>query len=250
MRNVLLIGDGDDIGNGSFDVSDNKLNNQILATKLDDVFKRYTEMCQDFANQSSLFPGDKYKEVEEDIPKLITKNKQCLRIEDGYRKFSIVGLGGTFDHLHIGHRLMLTLAVLLGRDKIIIGITEEGMLEGKEFMDRIESYEERKQKVMSYMCSLKKDLASDVLVEIEPLKDRYGPTILLEKMDCIIITPETIDGALEINRIRSCKGFNPLQIFKVDLILLESSHCSTGCGGTKEKHKLSSTLIRKNNNKS
>lgn len=247
MRNVLLIGDGEGDDNGG--VGDDNPNTKLLTAKLDDVFKRYTEMCQDFANQSSLFSGDKYKEVEEDIPKLITINKQCLRIEDGYRKFSIVGLGGTFDHLHIGHRLMLTLAVLLGRDKIIIGITEEEMLEGKEFMDRIESYEERKQKVMSYMCSLKNDLASDVLVEIEPLKDRYGPTILLEKMDCIIITPETIDGALEINRIRSSKGFNPLQIFKVDLILLDSSYCSTGDGAT-GKNKLSSTLIRKNNNKS
>ena len=33
-------------------------------------------------------------------------------------------LGGTFDHLHVGHKLMLTESVMLTRDSLLVGVTD------------------------------------------------------------------------------------------------------------------------------
>jgi hypothetical protein len=37
--------------------------------------------------------------------------------------FDVVALGGTFDHLHAGHRLLLASAALIATKKLYIGIT-------------------------------------------------------------------------------------------------------------------------------
>jgi pantetheine-phosphate adenylyltransferase len=37
--------------------------------------------------------------------------------------FPVVALGGTFDHLHAGHKILLSMAALLARRKMIVGIT-------------------------------------------------------------------------------------------------------------------------------
>lgn len=37
--------------------------------------------------------------------------------------YDIVALGGTFDHLHSGHRILLTMAAWLASERLIVGIT-------------------------------------------------------------------------------------------------------------------------------
>ena len=37
--------------------------------------------------------------------------------------YPVVALGGTFDHLHAGHKILLSLAACIARDKLIVGIT-------------------------------------------------------------------------------------------------------------------------------
>lgn len=40
-------------------------------------------------------------------------------------------LGGTFDRLHVAHKLLLSEAALRAKSKITVGVTEENMLQGK-----------------------------------------------------------------------------------------------------------------------
>ena len=35
----------------------------------------------------------------------------------------VVALGGTFDHLHAGHKILLSMAAWLSRKKVIVGVT-------------------------------------------------------------------------------------------------------------------------------
>lgn len=43
---------------------------------------------------------------------------------DGVKpSFPVVALGGTFDHLHAGHKILLSMAAWIARKKVIVGVT-------------------------------------------------------------------------------------------------------------------------------
>lgn len=42
--------------------------------------------------------------------------------------FPVVALGGTFDHLHAGHKILLSMAAWITEEKIIVGVTGEAYL--------------------------------------------------------------------------------------------------------------------------
>nr|MDO8135373.1 hypothetical protein [Candidatus Njordarchaeum guaymaensis] len=58
-------------------------------------------------------------------------------------------------------------------------------------------------------------------VTIVPLEDPYGPTIVNEEISAIVVSPETLNTAIEINRIRTNNGMNQLRIYVVDFVLAE-----------------------------
>jgi pantetheine-phosphate adenylyltransferase len=37
--------------------------------------------------------------------------------------YPVVAMGGTFDHLHLGHKILLSMAALLASEKLIVGMT-------------------------------------------------------------------------------------------------------------------------------
>ena len=46
-----------------------------------------------------------------------------------------VVLGGTFDRIHIGHKILLSEAALRAQDRIVVGITDANMLKGSNFIE-------------------------------------------------------------------------------------------------------------------
>ena len=46
-----------------------------------------------------------------------------------------VALGGTFDHLHNGHKLLLTQALLCSDQKIVCGVTTDALLKKKAYAE-------------------------------------------------------------------------------------------------------------------
>jgi hypothetical protein len=51
------------------------------------------------------------------------ENYRDIRVRD----YEVVALGGTFDHLHAGHKIMLSSAVILAKSHIVIGLTGTGV---------------------------------------------------------------------------------------------------------------------------
>ena len=138
-------------------------------------------------------------------------------------------MGGTFDHLHEGHKYLISTALSLSK-KVVIGLTSESLLKNKEFFSKMQSYDERETAIISYISKI-----SDISrVEIVKLEDPYGPPIHEEDYEGIIVSQETYKNALTINNMREKNGFKPMIIIVIPI--LKNSN----------NEKISSTIIRAN----
>jgi hypothetical protein len=59
------------------------------------------------------------------------------------RKYSKVALGGSFDHIHVGHNLLLTTAILACRDELLVGLTSDSIIMEKDKEYITQSYLQR-----------------------------------------------------------------------------------------------------------
>ncbi|MFX1519202.1 MAG: phosphopantetheine adenylyltransferase [Promethearchaeota archaeon] len=132
------------------------------------------------------------------------------------KKYSVVGLGGTFDRLHKGHKALLQKAFEIG-EHVLIGITSEEMLSGKDNAKKIQPYTQR-------VKNMENHLKTNGLLQrakIVKLSDRYGPAITMPEMEAIIVTEETRPTAEEINNIRKANRLVPLAIISVPRVLAD-----------------------------
>ena len=85
-------------------------------------------------------------------------------------------------------------------------------MQTKKQHEKIASYEQRKQGLIAFLNLV----APKLEVVISPLRDIYGPSVMEEELDAIIVSLETIAGAKLINKVREEKSMKPLTIFTVN----------------------------------
>lgn len=146
-----------------------------------------------------------------------------------------VAVGGTFDHLHDGHKILLHLAAFCAKFRIIVGISGDALLQKKKFREYLEPLETRICAVVSF---LQKVVGDDQRYEIYRIDDVCGPTGYIEAIDGLVISHETALGAVFVNKVRAEKRFRALKIV-----------CANVVGGDADasnnwKGKLSSTDMR------
>lgn len=192
-----------------------------------------------------------------------------------------VAVGGTFDHLHAGHKLLLTATALLLQPstgsmdvqrRLIVGITGDNLLKNKKYAEYLQSWKQRQEVVVDFLSTIlffsqaqgKEDLETisfdepiangkaihtrfkqtKITIECVQIQDPFGPTITDETVSALVVSGETRSGGTAVNTRREEKGWKPLEIFEVDVLdCLDDKPSATE---TEEfAAKISSTAIRK-----
>lgn len=124
-----------------------------------------------------------------------------------------IALGGTFDQLHDGHRLLIDTACKLGR-RVSIGITSDSMLSNKKLQQQIMPFQERKELVLGYINANH----STIQVNVFELKTIFGIADSDASLDAIVVTRETLPNARKINAERKKHDLTPLAYVVVDFV--------------------------------
>lgn len=138
-------------------------------------------------------------------------------------------MGGTFDHLHDGHKLLLKTALSVS-ESIEIGLTSQYLLEKKQYTSKLEDYETRKKNIEDFLASFS-DLKRTNIVEIKNWGDMSGYAHDPE-YEGLVLSQETYENAVKLNKEREEKGLKPLVLVVIPLIKDENNQ------------KISSTSIR------
>lgn len=122
-------------------------------------------------------------------------------------------LGGTFDHLHRGHKHLL-MAAFQQAEKVSIGLSLAHLSHHKRFAKSIQPYDERHEQLAAYFKS------QDVLerATILPLSDIYGITLNTNDLDVLLVTEATAANGTLVNQERNKRHFPPLAIIRVPFV--------------------------------
>jgi pantetheine-phosphate adenylyltransferase len=120
--------------------------------------------------------------------------------------FPVVVLGGTFDHLHAGHKILLSMSAWIATRKIIVGVTGEQALQipevtlnmsvddvllvNKSNKKVLQNIDERISLVRSFLDLFKPGLE----LFIVPIYDVYGPTAVDPDIQALVVSKETLSG--------------------------------------------------------
>lgn len=189
-----------------------------------------------------------------------------------------VAVGGTFDHLHAGHKLLLTMTALLLDQRSIegacltIGITGDELLKNKKFKEELEDFSERQLAVQTFLLGvlglvsltnildkshnvesvlphgreIHNTLKSGLTIKYVEIFDPCGPTITDETITALVLSAESRGGGQAVNNQRGEKGWSALEIFEVDVLDVgEPDGDSRDQANNEFQSKISSTDIRR-----
>jgi pantetheine-phosphate adenylyltransferase len=103
----------------------------------------------------------------------------------------VVALGGTFDHLHAGHKILLSMGAWIASEKLIVGITDDALLVNKNYKEVLEPLSVRTERVRKFLEMFKPGVVYDIV----PITDVYGPTAWDPNIQALVVSKETLGGA-------------------------------------------------------
>jgi phosphopantetheine adenylyltransferase len=133
-----------------------------------------------------------------DDGKNVSFNKTGIIVKAAYEKeppirvYENVVLGGTFDHLHSGHKILLTMAAVITKTRLVCGVTDynDEKLHKKKYFELLEPINTRINHIESFINRIRRCINLQVI----KIADDYGPTRTDPLMDCIVGSVETAAG--------------------------------------------------------
>lgn len=159
-----------------------------------------------------------------------------------------VAVGGTWDHFHLGHKMLLTATALAvepvgdsdpNQERLItVGVTVDELLVNKKFAEYLQNYDARCTSAASFLIDIINFIPDQhdtpriqqgdksVLFKLRPnlslrmvqLSDPFGPTATEEDIDVLIVSKETSQGGAAVNPERARRGLKSLDVFEVDVL--------------------------------
>ena len=122
-------------------------------------------------------------------------------------------IGGSFDHLHIGHKHLMEIAFANSKF-VVIGLTSDQMTMHKKFQISFEDYQTRYKNLIDFLHQKSYQERYDII----KISNIYGQTLEDNIIQAIFITENTNRNALIINEKRKELNLKPLQIINVGLV--------------------------------
>uniref|UniRef100_A0A182NM99 Bifunctional coenzyme A synthase n=1 Tax=Anopheles dirus TaxID=7168 RepID=A0A182NM99_9DIPT len=162
------------------------------------------------------FPGVQVVELNKTDAERVTLP---AALDEDHQTYRNVVLGGTFDRIHAGHKVLLTQAALLATERLVVGVTDGGMIKSKKLHELILPAEQRIEHVSDFL----QDIDDSLRYEVVPILDPFGPTATDANMDLIVVSTETARGGAKVNELREQNGLNQLQVYTIELLDDEST---------------------------
>lgn len=117
-------------------------------------------------------------------------------------------VAGTFDVLHDGHRALIRRAFECG-DSVAVGITSDRM--ASECRDSTVPIGIRRAELERFLSGLG-------AYEIFEIDDMYGPDDVMDGVDVLVVSEETLDNGRALNERRVSRGLKPMELSVVPLV--------------------------------
>jgi cytidyltransferase-like protein len=128
-------------------------------------------------------------------------------------KFRKVAVGGTFDELHRGHKILLLKAFEIG-NRVLIGLCSDEFAKNLGKPHKTASYDERLKELRNFLSNLGVAERAEVI----PLNDAFGPTVTDRCIEAVVVSEETKPNADKINEQRMKNGIDPLRIVTINMV--------------------------------
>jgi len=127
-----------------------------------------------------------------------------------------VMVGGTFDPLHVGHKVLLRRSFeIAGSDGFVtIGLSSDEFASHKSHP--IRPYRIRRDELIAWIESM----SFSAGYHVECLADRFG-SALNEDFEALVVSEETFPVAEEINSLRQEMGREKVDIYKIRCIMAD-----------------------------
>ena len=123
----------------------------------------------------------------------------------------VAATGGTFDIIHRGHRALLGAA--LSYDHTIIGLSTDGFAvrRGKAILH---GYDTRRERLVRHI----RESHPGAACEVCPLDDDFGPAVLREGVDVLVVSWETRRAGHTLNVMRAGRGLGMVDVVVVPMM--------------------------------
>ncbi|MFB3889406.1 MAG: phosphopantetheine adenylyltransferase [Candidatus Bathyarchaeia archaeon] len=134
-------------------------------------------------------------------------------------EFKKVAVGGTFDELHRGHKVLLLKAFEIG-EYVLIGLSSDELVAKLNKPHVTATYEERLLELRAFL----RNLGLSSRAEVIRLTDAYGTSVKDPEIQALVVSEETKPTAERINERRSKAGMPLLKIVAINMV--PSQNCA------------------------
>lgn len=202
------------------------LTNDVCHQRVRQLHDELSASCPVMAFEAHESSGDSNVACNLDV-QLMVQSDDVLRYEH-------TCLGGTFDQLHNGHKVLLNEALVRTTKRLVIGVTDDSMLTNKVLCELIAPVSQRIESLNAYLT----DVDDRIEFDIRPIHDPFGPSIEIPELQCLIVSEETLSGGNAVNKRREQRQMAPLDLFVTKLLSEHSKQIAV------EEDKISSSSLR------